>query len=93
VKREQLANVLLKIIGLYVCVCTIPGLIAGILALFPSIFTPTSGVPQSTAAKINDILFRALAWAIGDAVKAVVGICLIIKSRKIAGFWFKNEEE
>jgi hypothetical protein len=73
-KSKQLANVLIKIIGLYVCLCAIPELISGILALFPSIFTPTSGVPQFAVAKFNDILFRTFAWAIGAAVRAVVGI-------------------
>ena len=33
-KSKQLANVLIKIIGLYVCVCAIPGVISGIVALF-----------------------------------------------------------
>jgi hypothetical protein len=43
--------------------------------------------------KINDILFRVLSLAIGYGVLAMAGIFLIIKSRKIAEFWFKNEDE
>ncbi|MGA2685596.1 MAG: hypothetical protein ABSF51_11135 [Verrucomicrobiota bacterium] len=83
-KSKQLANVLIKIIGLYVCVCAIPGVISGIAALF----IPDAGVP-----KFNEAFVRLISWGIGDAVQALFGIILISKSRKLAGFWFKNEEE
>ena len=87
-KSKQLANVLIKIIGLYICLCAIPGVVSGILALFAPLFAPPVEVP-----KWSETLFRVFSWAIGDAVQAVVGIFLIIKSRKLAEFWFKNEDE
>jgi hypothetical protein len=37
-KSKQLANVLIKGIGLYVCVCAIPGLVAGLVIVFASAF-------------------------------------------------------
>jgi hypothetical protein len=33
-KSKQLANVLIKIIGLYVCICAIPGIVSGIIIAF-----------------------------------------------------------
>jgi hypothetical protein len=81
-KSKQLANVLIKIIGLYVCLCAIPGLATGVLAAFAFHMGGTS-----------DRLSSAFSYSIGDTVQAVVGIFLIIKSRKLAEFWFKNEDE
>ena len=43
--------------------------------------------------KSSDTMFYILPNAIGDVVQGVVGIFLIIKSRKLAEFWFKNEDE
>ena len=83
-KSKQLANVLIKIIGLYVCLCAIPGLVSVIAAVIAWTF----GMPKS-----SDTMFYILPNAIGDVVQGVVGIFLIIKSRKLAEFWFKNEDE
>jgi len=83
-KSKQLANVLIKIIGLYVCLCAIPSLVSGILAVFAN---------HLGASKWDEVMFRFLSYAIGAALQAVVGIFLIIKSRKLAEFWFKNEDE
>jgi ABC-type nickel/cobalt efflux system permease component RcnA len=81
-KSKQLANVLIKIIGLYVCLCAIPGLVSGVLAIFAFHLGGTS-----------ERWFSVFSYSIGDAVQVVVGIFLIIKSRKLAEFWFKNEDE
>jgi hypothetical protein len=83
-KSKQLANVLIKIIGLYVCVCAIPGVISGIVALF----IPDVGVPR-----FNEAFLRLISWGIGDAVQALCGIFLIAKSQKLAAFWFKSEDD
>ncbi len=32
-------------------------------------------------------------YAVGAGVQAAVGVFIIIKSRKIAEFWFKNDDE
>ena len=84
-KSKQLANVLIKIIGLYICLCAIPNLIAGILVGLSSLGwskTDTTG-----------IVMRMVSYSIGYAVQAVVGIFIIAKSRKVAEFFFKNEDE
>jgi hypothetical protein len=85
-KSKQLANVLIKIIGLYVCLCAIPGIITGVLAIFTFHF---AGANEGT----NQRWFSLFSYSIGDAVQALVGVFLIIKSRKLAEFWFKNEVE
>jgi hypothetical protein len=82
-KSKQLANVLIKIIGLYVCLCAIPGLVTGILALCLWI----SGMP-----KLGEKTYY-FSFAIGDTVEALVGIFLIVKSRTLAEYWFKDETE
>jgi hypothetical protein len=82
-KSKHLANVLIKTIGLYICLCAIPGFISGILLIF------SSAMGMSWSEK----LFSMATYAIGDVVQAGVGVYLIIKSRKLAEFWFKNEDE
>jgi hypothetical protein len=84
-KSKQLANVLIKIIGLYICICAIPSFLSGIivaLAPFGLSKTDTTGM-----------VLRMESFSFGYAVQAAVGIFIIIKSRKIAEFWFKNEDE
>jgi hypothetical protein len=83
-KSKQLANVLIKIIGLYVCLCAIPGFISGVLAIFASAL----GVP-----KMDERMFGVISYSIGNVVQAAIGIFLIVKSRNLAEFWFKNEDE
>jgi Na+-translocating ferredoxin:NAD+ oxidoreductase RnfA subunit len=77
-KSKQLANVLIKTIGLYICLLAIPSFISGILLVFM---------------KWDEKLLGTLSYSIGASVQAAVGICLIIMSRKLAGFWFKDEDE
>jgi hypothetical protein len=83
-KSKQLSNVLIKIIGLYVCLCAIPQLFIGIAA-------PTLIALGTT--KWDDVMTEELSRAIGAVVQLVVGIVLVVKSRKLAEFWFKNDEE
>jgi len=82
-KSKQLANVLIKVAGLYICLLAIPNVVSGILV----VFSPSLGL------KWSEGMFRLGSYAIGCAVQMVVGIFLIIKSRTLAAFWFKNEDE
>ena len=82
--KKQLANVLIKIAGLYVCLLAIPSCVSGILFIF---------APPLGASKWNDAMFRLFSYSIGAGVQAAVGIFLIVKSRKIAEFFFKNEDQ
>jgi hypothetical protein len=82
-KSKQLANVLIKILGLYVCLCAIPELVIGIGAPL---------VVALGAAKWDVVMTEELSNAIGAVIQLVVGLFLVVKSRKLAAFWFKNED-
>jgi hypothetical protein len=82
-KSKQLANVLIKTIGLYICLCAIPDLFLGLGAVLAA-----AGV-----LKWNDTMVYESSQGIGAVVQLVVGIILISKSRKLAEFWFKAEDE
>jgi hypothetical protein len=86
-KRRNLADVLLKILGLSICIYKIPSFLIGIIfASLPSFVGPTSsGLIQAIA--------HTLSYTITDGLQAGVGIFIIFKSRKIAEFWFRNEDE
>jgi hypothetical protein len=82
-KSKQLANVLIKVLGLSVGVRAIPGFISGILSAFISI-----GVSR------GEVTFmRILSSALGAGIEAAIGIFLIVNSRKITDYLFKDEED
>jgi hypothetical protein len=85
-KSKQLANVLIKITGLYICVFAIPALVAGIVVWLTS---------HDLWAQSNrgTLLTEMLSALVRSAVQAGVGVFLIVWSRPIAGWLFKNEEE
>lgn len=81
-KSKQLANVLIKMLGLSVCLYAIPSCIAGILVqILPS------GAPKP------DFVMRIFTSAVGAGVQAIVGIVIIAMSHKIAGLLFKTDDE
>ena len=82
-KPTQLANVLIKTTGLYVCVCSIPGLVSGMCAVYVQDAWRPNGYEMS---------FGIWSYLIGAVTELVAGIILIVMSQKIAGFWFKNDE-
>jgi len=86
-KSKQLANVLIKIIGLYICVFAIPTFITAIVVGLSN-YSILGQSNNGTA-----ILVRTLSTLISAAIQAALGIFLIVLSRKIAGFLFKNEDE
>ena len=82
-KSKQLANVLIKIVGLYIFLYAISQLVSwGAIPLLRAVGGP----------KVTDY---SLIWinAIGTGIRTVVGIVIIAMSQKIAGFWFKNEDD
>jgi len=84
-KRRHLADVLLKILGLSVCLYAIPSLIIGIVY----------ALILESDSKANSVLTlsNAFSIAVTDGFRVVIGIYLIAKSGKIAERWFKNEVE
>jgi hypothetical protein len=81
-KSRQLANVLIKIAGFYICIWAIPSCVSGICMAIE-----TKGFAAS------DIILRTFSYAIGYGIQAVVGIIIIAMSRKISGWMFKGDDE
>lgn len=81
-KSKQLANVLIKMLGLSVCLYAIPSSVAGILI----------GVKQSMTTNGSDEALRIGSYAIGAGVQLAIGIAIIAMSQTIAGWMFKNDE-
>jgi hypothetical protein len=83
-KSKQLANVLIKMLGLSVCLYAIPSCVSGIVF----------GITQFQVSPKWDIaVIRIISSAIGAAVQAVIGIVIISMSQKIAGMMFKTDDE
>jgi hypothetical protein len=83
-KPRQLANVLIKVAGLYICVSNIPGLVYGIFAVYMQDALRPNG---------SEMGFGILSYVGSAIIGLVLGILLIVKSQKLAAFWFKNDEE
>jgi hypothetical protein len=78
-KTKQLANILIKILGLSNLVRSIPAIITG---LFNIVRARGSGYP-------GDSWF----YPVSSMVLAAIGILLIVKSRDVAAYLFKGEDE
>jgi hypothetical protein len=78
-KSKQLANVLIKILGLSVVVHSIPAILPGLYNM-------------ARSSRIGSPLDFWL-YPVSSVVLAALGICLIVKSRVVAEFLFKNEDE
>jgi hypothetical protein len=85
-KSKQLANVLIKMLGLYICLYAIPAIAIFIVY---SLLPPFGSDIKEWKTRV--IITQASAFTSG--VQAGAGILIIVMSRKIAGFWFKNEDE
>jgi len=83
-KSKQLANVLIKILGLSVCLYAIPSFISSIVVGLSSLGLARESAP---------VILRMISYGIGAAVQSAVGICFIVKSKSIVEFLFKGEEE
>jgi len=82
-KTKQLANVLIKLLGIYFCLEGIPSVISGVLMGLLGLFS-------SGPAKYSTYEWT---YAIGGGIQFVVGLFLVVKSRKIAEYLFKAEDE
>lgn len=90
-KSKQLANVLIKIIGLYVCLCAIPGAISDVCSVI--LYQTMLATKEIEAARIYQTMISVGSHAIGYAVQAMAGLFLIIKSRKLAEYWLTGDDE
>jgi hypothetical protein len=82
-KSKHLANVLIKMLGLSVCLHAIPSCVICILFNLASM-----------SVSKTDITFDCVfASAVGPGVQAIIGIVIICQSQKIAGMMFKSDDE
>ena len=81
-KPKQLANVLIKVLGLYICLLAIPSCVSGIIVAI--IHPDTAGVVET---------LRIGSYAIGAGVQFVIGIAIIAKSQTVTGWMFKSDED
>ena len=87
-----MANVLIKILGIYLFFHAISSFS---FALFLELFGFFFGMPPSTTkdSASSSSLTYPLAYGLGAIVAMAVCIVLIVKSRKIAEFLFKDDDE
>ena len=82
-KSRQLANVLIKILGISVCLYAIPSCVTGIIVTVMQL--PSSGGGFE--------VMRMVSYAIGAGVQFAIGIAIIFLSQKISGWLFKSDDE
>jgi hypothetical protein len=87
VNSKQLANVLIKILGLSICLQAIPAFVSGFLRGF------ISGLQAAGSTRAASVAGYAWTYALGSAVYFAVGIFLIFGSRFVADKLFKNDHE
>ena len=92
-KRRHLADVLLKILGLSCCLNGIQGFISPILACLQPLWYANSSPSLAHDAIIRGAIANAVSFAAVDLLGIGLGILVIVKSRKIAEFWFKDQDE
>ena len=82
-KPRELANVLIKLLGLLVCVYAIPYFVADVIGFLISLGTKTK--PEDITSLATEL--------INVGMQAVVGLFIIAKSRKVAGWMLKDGDE
>ena len=81
-KSKQLANVLIKMLGLSVCLYAIPRCVYGVFVML------------SARASTRDFTVWGISATVAEAVvQMIVGIVIISMSQKIAGMMFKTDDE
>jgi hypothetical protein len=79
-KSKQLANVLIKILGLSLCAQSVIPIVNGIMVVFANKLSYNG----------NLMWWSGLTYA---PILVAIGIFLIVKSRAVAEFLFKGEDE
>jgi hypothetical protein len=82
-KSRQLANVLIKILGLSVCLYAIPSCVSGIIV----------ALMQPHGSRSGFELMGLSYYAVGAVVQFAIGLVIISISQTIAGWMFKSDDE
>ena len=83
VNLRQLANVLIKILGLWACLQGIPSFVGGFLRGLLHLAEPNRGTNVSN---------YSWTYAVGSALYLVIGIFLVVRSRYVVEKVFKDED-
>jgi hypothetical protein len=90
-KRKDLADVLLKILGLSMCLNAIPGIFYQLVGLAPLWYlTPEPAATRDRL--VHQIIVNVVSFTASDVVTIGFAIFIVVKSRKISEFLFKNED-
>jgi hypothetical protein len=85
-KPKQLANVLIKVLGLSVLLHGLPSFATGFVRGFLSTFGSSTTTRASTSAGAAPLI-------VGGLVELVLAVVLVVKSRPISDFLFRKEDE
>jgi len=90
-KPKQLANVLIKILGLSICVHGFPAFVASMIgAVETLVHAMRDGHPTNVPLPYWTY---SLTYLIQSTIEFIVGIFIIVRSRWLVEKLFKNEEE
>lgn len=82
-KQKQLANVLIKILGLSACVRAIPSFVSAMLANMTAL----------EFLRVDQTVLRMFSSTMGLAAEVMIGVLLIFFSRNLADLLFRGEDE
>ncbi len=88
-KTKQLANVLIKILGLSLLVHSIPGFITGLVEAVKMNNSMRAGLYNVP----GNFSFWSYPPIVSSLVLAAIGIYLVIQSRKVTELLFKGDDE
>jgi len=91
-KPRQLANVLIKILGISLILHAIPGFLTGVFVELFGFWLGLAGSPTKSSTSGVSLAYP-LASGLSAIIVLVIAIILIAWSRKIAGFLFKDEDD
>ena len=86
-KSKQLANVLIKILGLSICLHGVPSFVAGFVQGFLSGMAHSGGAGPASGPSSSS------AYIIGALVELALGIILIMKSKALSEILLKGEDD
>jgi multisubunit Na+/H+ antiporter MnhC subunit len=81
-KTKQLANILIKILGLSVVAHGIPSVISGVF-----------NIARASKAYGSPNVYDFWAYPISSVILLAIGVYLIVKSRDVTALLFKEEDE
>jgi hypothetical protein len=91
-KPKDLANVLLKILGVSMCLNAIPTFLTQSFMLLVTFWAAGQASSATHDLFFHQTLVNTVSFTLIEAVRVAIGIYAIVKSRKISEFLFKNEE-